>query len=194
MEEQIRTRTEAQTQVWESTKIEKLECTRRGHPLLLGPKIDGEVQEYVKSLREAGAVVNSAIVRGVAEGIVKKYGSNLLSCSGGHINLTKTWTLSFLDRIGFVKRRASTKAKITPADFETHKQFLFDEKTIAEMEEIPRALIINWDHTGNITSQLAHARWQRRNQNELKLLVLKTKGRYEQFLSIRQLEIFSHHS
>lgn len=44
--------------------------------------MDGEVQEYVKSLREAGAVVISAIVRGVAEGIVKKYDSNLLTCNG----------------------------------------------------------------------------------------------------------------
>ncbi len=27
-------------------------------------------------------------------------------------------------------------------------QFLFDIDTIVEMEEIPRDLIINWDHTG----------------------------------------------
>lgn len=76
-------------------QIEKLESARRGHPLLLGSKIDKEVEEYVKSLREAGDAVNSAIVRGVAEGIIEKYDSNLLECNGGHISITKTWAKIF---------------------------------------------------------------------------------------------------
>ena len=103
----------------------------------------------MKNLREAGAVINSGIVRAAAEGIVKNHDSNLLQCNGGHIILTKSWAKSFLDRIGFVKRRASTKSKVNPADFEAHKnQFLLDVKTVVEMEEIPKALSINWDHTG----------------------------------------------
>ena len=51
--------------------------------------------------------------------------------------------------MGFVKRRASTKAKVNPSDFESYKQqFVFDIQTVMEMEEIPRQLVINWDHTG----------------------------------------------
>ena len=131
------------------TEVEKLESGRRGHPLLLGAALDKEVQEYVKNLREAGAVINSSIVRAAAEGIVKNHDSNLLQCNGGHIVITKSWAKSFLDRIGFVKRWASTKAKVNPADFEAHKsQFLLDVKTVVVMEEIPKALVINWDHTG----------------------------------------------
>ena len=110
--------------------------------------MDKEAQEYVKNLRESGAVINSAIVRAAAEGIVKNHDSNLLQCNGGHINITKGWAKSFLDRMGYVKRRASTRAKVSPADFEALKnQFLFDVKIVVEME-IPKALVINWDHTG----------------------------------------------
>ncbi len=62
----------------------------------------------------------------------------------------KSWTKSFfLHRLGYVKSRASTKAKVTAADFDAHKaQFVFDIQTIVELEEILSDLIINWDHTG----------------------------------------------
>ena len=52
-------------------------------------------------------------------------------------------------RLGFVKIRVSTKAKVSLDEFEEHKvQFLFDIKAIIEMEDIPDSLVINWDHTG----------------------------------------------
>lgn len=75
----------------------------------------------------------------VAEGIIKNHDSNLLACNGGHISLTKYWAKSLLNRLGYVKRRSSTKAKVCVADFQKYKaQFAFDVKTIIEMEEIPK--------------------------------------------------------
>ena len=54
-----------------------------------------------------------------------------------------------LHRIGFVKRRASTKAKVTVEDFEEKKdQFLLDIKAVVTLEDIPFDLVINWDQTG----------------------------------------------
>ena len=51
--------------------------------------------------------------------------------------------------MGFVKRRASTKAKVSIENFEQVKvQFLLDIKAVVEMEDIPFDLIINWDQTG----------------------------------------------
>ena len=53
--------------------------------------------------------------------------------------------------MGFMKRRASTKAKISITNFEEVKtQFLIDIKAVVEFEEIPSDLndIINWDQTG----------------------------------------------
>ena len=54
-----------------------------------------------------------------------------------------------MQRMGLVKRRASTKAKVNVETFEEVKsQFLIDIKTVVEMDEIPFDLIINWDQTG----------------------------------------------
>ena len=132
-----------------SLTIEKLETKKRGHPYLLGEEMDRQLQEYIKSLREAKAVINSAIVISAAEGIVKSHDSNLLESNGGHIKCTKHWAKHFLSRLGYVKQKATIKASISSIDFTAQKeQFLFDIQTIVEMEDIPNELVINWDHTG----------------------------------------------
>ena len=60
-----------------------------------------------------------------------------------------THMCSILRRMGFVKRRVSTTAKISVANFEEVKaQFLLDIKVSVEMDEIPPALVINLDQTG----------------------------------------------
>ena len=66
-----------------------------------------------------------------------------------HILLTKHWAKYLLERMGFVKRRASTKAKVSPTEFNKFTaQFIFDVRTIIEIEEIPCELVINWYQTG----------------------------------------------
>ena len=53
---------------------------------------------------------------------------------------SKSWARSFLGRLGFVKRRASTKAKVTAADLDAHKaQFVFD------IQYIHHKLGSHWD-------------------------------------------------
>ena len=84
-----------------------------------------------------------------AIGIVKSKDSNLLRCNGGHIEVSRAWAKHFLNRIGYSKRRVTTKASVSDVDFAALKaEFIFDIITIAEMEEIPQSLIIIWDHTG----------------------------------------------
>ena len=108
-----------------------------------------QVRAYLTSLRDHGAVVNTAIAISCAEGIVKNKDSNLLASNGGHIVLSKYWGKNLLKRMGFVKRRASTKAKVTIENFEEVKaQFLLDIKAVVEFEEILFDLVINWDQTG----------------------------------------------
>ena len=100
-------------------------------------------------MRERGAVVNTAIVLGVAQGIVRNHDSNWLACNGGHICLGKPWAKYLLSRMGYVKRQGSTSAKITVSNFEELKEhFSIDVKAAVEIEEIPAGLIINWDQTG----------------------------------------------
>lgn len=108
-----------------------------------------QVRAYLNALRDNGAVVNTAIAIGCAEGIVRSKDSNLLASNGGHITLTKHWGKHLLSRMGYVKRRASTKAKITVPNLDELKaQFLLDIKVVIEMDEIPFDLVINWDQTG----------------------------------------------
>ena len=48
-----------------------------------------------------------------------------------HILLTKNWAKSLLRCLGYVKRRASSKANISISEFEAHKdQFAFDVKSM----------------------------------------------------------------
>ncbi len=54
-----------------------------------------------------------------------------------------------MKRLGLVKRRASTMAKVSLPDFERYKaQFVFDVKAVIEIEEIPCELVINLDQPG----------------------------------------------
>ena len=92
--------------------VEMLPKKKRGRPLTLG-ELDVKVQQYVRSLRKAGTPVNARIVMAAAEGIVKATDRTLLVEHGGSIQLTQAWAYSILNRMGFVKRKATTKAKLT---------------------------------------------------------------------------------
>ena len=75
--------------------------------------------------------------------------SRLLASNGGHISLTRHWGKNTLHRMGLVKRKGTTKAKVLVEDFDVVKaQYLSDIKAVIEMEEVPPALVINWDQTG----------------------------------------------
>ena len=101
-------------------RIKRLE-NKRGRPLLLGQEIDRQVQVYLFSLWEQSAIINSAIVIGCASSIVKNIDSSLLLSNGDHISFSKHWSRYMLHRMDFVKRRASTKAKVDVAEFESFK-------------------------------------------------------------------------
>ena len=132
-----------------SINITELPQKKRGHPLLLEEEFDKQVQAYLTSFRESGAVVNTAITMACAEGIVRSADSSLLAVNGGHTLITKDWAKNMHHQIGFMKRRASTKAKVTVEDFEEKKeQFLLDIKAVVTLEDIPLDLVINWDQTG----------------------------------------------
>ena len=56
--------------------------------------------------------MNSTVVRAAARGIILAKNANLLDENGEGINLTKDWANQLLARMGYVKRKATTKAKI----------------------------------------------------------------------------------
>ena len=102
------------------TDVKELLGKKIGCPLIHGENLDNQVQEYLRSLHSNGAVINTAITIACAKGIVKNYNNNLLKCNGGHISLTKNWAKYVTKRMGFVKRRASSTAKVSVNDFERY--------------------------------------------------------------------------
>ena len=49
----------------------------------------------------------------------------------------------------YVKRKASTSAKVEPSNFEEMKeQYLLDIQAAVDIVDIPMDLVLNWDHTG----------------------------------------------
>jgi len=98
-------------------KVKSLPCAKMGRPLTLGPVLDKrQVQAYLLATREKAGAVTSNLVIAAAEGIVIKKDSKLLAVNGGHISLTRDWARSLLDRMGFVRRKANTKAKVPVVD------------------------------------------------------------------------------
>ena len=61
----------------------------RGRPLPIGSELEEQVKLFVGQLRNSVALVNSAIVRAAAKGIILIKDANLLEENGGGINLTK---------------------------------------------------------------------------------------------------------
>ena len=53
------------------------------------------------------------VVIAVGMGLVMSKDANLVAENGGHISLTKHWARYLLSRMGFVKRRANTKLKVS---------------------------------------------------------------------------------
>ena len=76
---------------------------------MIGEDLDKQVRDYIGHLRSTGVVVNTAVVIASAEGILMYKDSSLLS----RINLTKGWAKYLLHRMGFVKRKTTSKAKVT---------------------------------------------------------------------------------
>ena len=112
--------------------INSLPAKKHGRPSTLGA-LDEKVQNYLQSLRKAGAPINAA------EGIVKAVDSSLLLENGGHIALTQSWAYSLM-RMGYVKRKATTKTKTSLSKLEIEKgteEYLAKIKTGVEAGKIP---------------------------------------------------------
>lgn len=160
----------------------------RGRPLLLGNDLDKKLQLYVKKLRESSAVVSSKVVMAAARGILKIYDRQRLADDEldneeeagngvGYIHLNRHWAYSFLRRMNYVKRKATTaKSKYSVADFsEIKRSFLRSVYETVTMEEIPPELILNWDQTGIMIVPSSSWTMHERGATRVELTGLKDK-------------------
>ena len=121
--------------------MKELLSKKRGRPLWIGEELDEQVRHYITYMRKEGTVINAHVAIAVGEGILMSHGKSM--------ELNKDWARYVLQRMGMVKQKANTKAKVTVEDFdELKKLFLMDIKSAVQMDEIPAQLIVNWDQTG----------------------------------------------
>ena len=129
--------------------VTELEERKRGRPGMLPEDVLTHVMKYIRAIRNAGGIINTAIVIAAGLGIVKKVNPGLLECNGGYVVLRKSWAKYLLGKMNFVKRKATTKKpKFSVLHFEELKsQYLMDIKAIVTMQDIPDDMIVNWDQT-----------------------------------------------
>jgi len=130
-----------------SGDIQELPCKKFGQQLLIGEQLDAHVQEYVRHARKRGLAINTSVVIAPGCGMVMNQDANQLSDVGAGINLTNEWAKNLLRWMGFVKRKACSKAKINPVQFNNLKEVLLEIKNITAMDEIPYEFILNFDQT-----------------------------------------------
>ena len=133
----------------EANSMRDLSSGKRGHLLVLPVELDTLTKELVRGLRSSGSPISSSIVIAAARGIVNHKNPSLLKEHGEQVELSKSWAKSFLDRLGYVKRKGTRTARKLPADFpEVKAAFLDRVTTTVEESKIPESMVVNCDQTG----------------------------------------------
>lgn len=110
----------------EDIDIDILPKAKRGRPCLLGTELENKLQMYLKKIREQGGTVSSTVVMGAARGMLQACNPAALAENGGHISLGRSWAFHLLQRMQFVKRKATTsKSKPRAEDFLAVKKTVF---------------------------------------------------------------------
>ena len=135
----------------EQETVKELHGKKRRQPPTFPDKVVTCVMKYICAVREAGGVINTAIVMGAASGIVKRMKPEPLECNGGHVVLPvrKDWAKYLLAKMKYVKQKGTTKkSKVTVSNFDELKDnFLMDIKAVVTMEEVPEDMVLNCDQT-----------------------------------------------
>ena len=135
----------------DSFEVTKLDIAKRGRKVALGEMLDDEIKRYIQHLRENGTAISITLVQAAAEGYLLGRDRTVLVQYGGHVSLTWDWARSLLRRLGYVKRKATTKAntQLSEDKFQQIKaSFLQQVFALVKAHAIPPELIINLDETG----------------------------------------------
>ena len=130
--------------------VPKLPSKKVGLPLLLGEDIDKLVQVYLMKLCDIGGMANGTIARASDKSITRMSDPKLLASNGSHVVFTKMESKYLLKRMGFVKRKAISKARANIDGLMRWKPtiYLANIRTVISLEEVLPYLVINWDHIG----------------------------------------------
>ena len=130
---------------------------KTGCPLATGEEIHQQIWHYLTDLRKRGCIVNTSVAIAVGEGILLSKNQSLSTDS-----LTKDWAKYLFRRMGLVKRKGNTKAKVDVEKFDEVKKLFFqDIRNVIMMDEVPAELIMYQSPNGP---------WNRRELSEWKYM------------------------
>ena len=69
--------------------VATLPAKKRGRPPLLGERLDGYLQQLIKSMRERGTPIGTGVIVGIGQGILMKHNKASLEEYGGTVKLNK---------------------------------------------------------------------------------------------------------
>ena len=123
----------------------KITSLKRGRPLLLG-SLDEIVKQFLLTLRKIGGVVNTVIANATAKALIDKSADEHLKV----LDLESSfWAKSLFQRMGFVKRVATTSRPEIPTGARKEAELIFHHEIVSKIENyhIPSSLVINIDQT-----------------------------------------------
>ncbi len=131
-------------------RVTSLTHSNRGRPSLVGSVLDDKVADYLRDLRTQGCPVNRTIASASVKGIIYSHDKSLLSENGGPLSIGLPWIRSFLQRQGYVKRKATKAARKLPENFDQEKcKFIERIKSACDNYGITDShMIVNIDQTG----------------------------------------------
>lgn len=127
-----------------------------------------------------------------ADGIILSCDKTKLEPFGGHLKINRHWAQSLLNRMEFVKRRATTsKSKYSITNFsEVKRSFLADVAATVQMEDIPAELIMNWDQTGIKLVPSSSWTMEKRGSKRVEMTGVGDKRQITAIFVVLYLEIF----
>ena len=158
-------------------EVRELPESKRGRKLLIGESLDRKLQLYIEKTREGGGAVTTRIVMAAARGLIMATNRNMLMEYGGHVRINRSWAQSVLERMGYVKRKATTsKSKYNTEAFKLLKKtFLQGLVEIVTLEETCAELVLNWDQTGlNVVPSSLYT-MDKQGKKRVELIGLKDK-------------------
>ena len=158
--------------------LEKLESKNHGRPTLLMEVFEQKDIDYIKCLRLAGGVINTAIALNIDRGVVIDKDKFLLCENGGYIDLTRDWARSLLRCLNFTKHKSTKGVKTVASDLEKIKsEYLQRIDTAVTENHIPSNLIINWDQTG--LNMVPASKWTMTEKGSKQVRVLGSDDKWQ---------------
>ena len=156
--------------------INVLPPSKWGWPLLIADKLDYKVRAYIRSVQKAGGPVTTTITMSTGRAIANQHDPQLLVENDGPLWLNTTWAKSLLHRMSYVKRKGCSAKKLQVHDFEGVKQqYLIDIRAVFTLEEIPKDLILHWDHTGLKFLPMSSWSMKEKGRKHVEIVVLDDK-------------------